>query len=67
MKKLIMGLGLVVLLAGCASEDHGNMGGTGDESWKTDSYNADHSGVQYHNNAVNGTGSPLVPYGNGGW
>lgn len=44
MKKLLMGLGLIVLLAGCASQDNG-MGGTGDESnesnqsMKTDTYN----------------------------
>jgi len=31
MKKLLMGLGLIALLAGCASQDR-NMGGTSDES-----------------------------------
>ena len=50
MKKLLMGLGLIALLAGCASQDNG-MGGTSDESnqsMKTDTF---------HNNASNGTGS----------
>jgi len=31
MKKLLMGLGLIALLAGCASQDR-DMGGTSDES-----------------------------------
>jgi hypothetical protein len=54
MKKLLMGLGLVALLAGCASNDENGMGGTGDESYKTDSI---HNSDQFHSNASNGTGS----------
>jgi uncharacterized lipoprotein YajG len=77
MKKILMGLGLVVLLAGCASNDNG-MGGTSDQpassqqsttsdqSMKTDSVNKDSSGnpTDFHNNAVNGTGSSAVPNNN---
>jgi hypothetical protein len=77
MKKILMSLGLVALLAGCASRDNG-MGGTSDESTiqrsttsdqslKTDSINKDSSGnpTDFHNNAVNGTGSTAVPNNNG--
>jgi hypothetical protein len=47
MKKLLMGLSLIVLLAGCASQDRDNdgMGGTSD---------------QFNNNATQGTGSNLA-------
>jgi uncharacterized lipoprotein YajG len=65
MKKLLMGLGLIVLLAGCASRDNG-MGGTSDESnqsMKTDTYNTN-SSDQFHNNANNGTGSSTAPGSN---
>jgi len=67
MKKLLMGLGLIALLAGCASQDNGNgMGGTSDESnqsMKTDTYNNSNSSDQFHNNANNGTGSSTAPSG----
>jgi hypothetical protein len=78
MKKLLMGLGLVVLLAGCASRENDNgMGGTSDQyqsttsdqSMKTDSINKDSSGNstdQFHNNAVNGTGSSTATNNNTG-
>ena len=63
MKKLLMGLSLIALLAGCASSDNG-MGGTSDNYYgaTTDnydnSYNYNHtSGAQFHNNATYGTGS----------
>jgi hypothetical protein len=57
MKKLLMGLGLAALLAGCASrEDNNGMGGTSDQSFKTDSINNTSSG-QFNNNANQGTGS----------
>lgn len=57
MKKLLMGLSLVALLAGCASRDKDNngMGGTSDQSFKTDSIN--NSSDQYNNNATHGTGA----------
>jgi len=63
MKKLLMGLGLVVLLAGCATrEDNNGMGGTSDQyqsttsdqSMKTDSINKTSSGAskdQINNNS----------------
>jgi hypothetical protein len=57
MKKLLMGLGLVVLLAGCASRDNG-MGGTGDElnqSVQTGSASSTPS-----DQFLNGTASPTV-------
>jgi len=61
MKKLLTGLGLIALLAGCASHDNGNgMGGTSDDSnqsMKTDSYNNTSGSSDQHNNASNGTGS----------
>jgi len=57
MKKLLMSLGLIALLAGCASHENGNgMGGTSDDSnqsMKTDSYNAS-----------NGTGSSTATNSN---
>ncbi|HWC61623.1 MAG TPA: hypothetical protein VHC44_18165 [Verrucomicrobiae bacterium] len=54
MKKLLIVVGLAALLAGCASNDNG-MGGTGDESMKTDSIN--NTSGQFHSNASNGTGT----------
>ena len=78
MKKLLMGLGLIALLAGCASNDNG-MGGTSDtdvnrssqssstDSMKTDTFNQKDSsatGDQFHNNAVNGTGSSTATNSN---
>ena len=63
MKKILMGLSLVALLAGCASRDNENgMGGTSDQSnqsMKTDSYNNNtpSSSDQYNNNATHGTGT----------
>jgi uncharacterized lipoprotein len=59
MKKLLMGLSLVALLAGCASrEDNNGMGGTSDQSYKSDSIN--NSSDQFNNNATQGTGSNLA-------
>jgi len=59
MKKLFLGLGLVALLAGCASHQNG-MGGTG-ESYnqsQTDEYNNNNnSSDQFNNNATQGTGT----------
>jgi hypothetical protein len=56
MKKLLAGLGLVTMLVGCASRDDNNgMGGTSDQSTKTDSIN--NSSDQYNNNATHGTGA----------
>ncbi len=55
MKKLLMSLGLGALIAGCASDNENGMGGTGDESWKTDSIH--NSSDEFHSNASNGTGS----------
>jgi len=44
MKKLLIALGLMALLAGCASHDNSNnMGGTSDQ--------------QYNNNATHGSGT----------
>jgi uncharacterized lipoprotein len=61
MKKLLMGLSLAALLAGCASRENNNgMGGTSDQSLKTDSINNTSSGNssdQYNNNATYGTGA----------
>jgi hypothetical protein len=64
MKKLLTGLGLVVLLAGCASQDNG-MGGTSDadRSMKTDTFNNGNSSDQWNNNATHGTGSSTMPAG----
>jgi hypothetical protein len=68
MKKLLMGLGLVVLLAGCASQDENNgMGGTSDQyqsttsdqSMKTDSINKTSSGADKSQN--NGMDSSTAP------
>jgi hypothetical protein len=59
MKKLLMGLGLIALLAGCASQDNG-MGGTSDESnqsMKTDTYN-NKSSDQFQNNATSSSTAP---------
>lgn len=58
MKKLFLGLGLVALLAGCASGNNG-MGGTGDEYNQESGYNSsgDNSSNQFHSNAANGTGT----------
>jgi len=57
MKKLLMGLGLIALLAGCASQDRG-MGGTSDESnqsIQTGSYSST-QGDQF----LNGTKAPAT-------
>ena len=60
MKKLLMGLSLIGLLAGCASHDNENgMGGTSDQYNKTDQYN-NNSSDQYNNNATHGTGAPTA-------
>jgi major membrane immunogen (membrane-anchored lipoprotein) len=65
MKKLLMGLGLIVLLAGCASQDNG-MGGTGDESnqsMKTDTYNNNNNNTDTSppsDQFLNGTQTPTV-------
>jgi hypothetical protein len=70
MKKLLMGLGLAVLLAGCASHEENGMGGTSDQeyqSMKTDTLNKQNSNDQndqFHNNANNGTGSSTAPNSN---
>jgi hypothetical protein len=45
MKKLLAVVGFAALLAGCASSNNG-MGGTGDESTKTDSLNENSNGSQ---------------------
>src|SRR6266511_2157321 len=76
MKKILMGLGLIALLAVCASHENSNgMGGTSDQttttsdqSMKTDSINKDSSGnsSDQHNNAVNGTGSSTATNSNTG-
>jgi len=67
MKKLLMGLGLVVLLAGCASHENENgMGGTSDQSMKTDQYNNNSSSDQYNNNATHGTGTSTATNSNNG-
>jgi hypothetical protein len=58
MKKLLMGLGLIALLAGCASQDNG-MGGAGDESnqsMQSGTYNSN-QGDQF----LNGTETPAPP------
>ena len=69
MKKLLMGLGLVVLLAGCASRENGNgMGGTSDDSMKTDSYNTGSasSNDQMPASTIDRSGSPTAPAVNNG-
>jgi len=48
MKKVFLALGLIALLAGCASNDNG-MGGTSDQY--------SNSSGQYHSNATLGTGT----------
>jgi hypothetical protein len=55
MKKLFLGLGLIALLAGCASRDNNGMGGTSDQY----NQNSDTSSStdQYNNNATHGTGT----------
>jgi len=45
MKKTLAVIGLAALLAGCASNNAG-MGGTGDESMKTDSINQNSNGSE---------------------
>lgn len=58
MKKILLGLILVALLAGCASRENDNgMGGTSDQYNKTDQYNSSNSSDQYNNNATHGTGT----------
>jgi hypothetical protein len=60
MKKLITILGAAALLAGCASHDNNNdgMGGSGEDTMKTDSiHNSGNGGSQFNNNATQGTGS----------
>ena len=58
MKKLFMVLGLAALLAGCASHENNGMGGTSDDTMKTDSiHNNSSSSDQFNNNATQGTGS----------
>lgn len=52
MKKLLMVVGLAAFLTGCCSSHEG---GTSEESMNSSS-----SGVQFHNNASNGTGSSMV-------
>ena len=63
-----MSLGLIALLAGCASHENGNgMGGTSDDSnqsLKTDSYNNTGGYSDQHNNASNGTGSSAAQNNN---
>ena len=60
MKKLLTCFSLAVLLVGCASHENGNgMGGTSDQSYKTDSIN--NSSDQFNNNATRGTGTDVAP------
>lgn len=73
MKKLLIGLSLVTLLVGCASRDNGNgMGGTADDSMKTDTYNTGSSSSdqqqqqQLNNDATDTTGTPGAPAVNNG-
>jgi hypothetical protein len=67
MKKLLTALGVAALLAGCASHENNGMGGTSDDTMKTDSMKTDsvnttgNSGSQYNNNATQGTGSSTAP------
>lgn len=58
MKKMFLGLSLIALLAGCASNDNG-MGGTRDNDRpnRTDEYNTNNSSDQFNNNATHGTGT----------
>jgi hypothetical protein len=57
MKKLFLGLGLIALLAGCASHENDNgMGGTSDQYNGTPNTGAS-SSDQYNNNATHGTGT----------
>ena len=65
MKKLFLGLGLIALLAGCASHENQNgMGGSSEDynRTKTDEYNTtNNSSDQFNNNATQGTGSTTAP------
>jgi len=62
MKKLLTALGVAALLAGCASHENNGMGGTSDDSMKTDSINnTGNGGSQFNNNATEGTGSSTAP------
>ncbi|HEY2082381.1 MAG TPA: lipoprotein [Verrucomicrobiae bacterium] len=58
MKKLFLGLGLIALLAGCASKENDNgMGGTSDQYNNTPAATGTSSSDQYNNNATHGTGT----------
>jgi hypothetical protein len=62
MKKLLTALGVAALLAGCASHENNGMGGTSDDTMKTDSINSTgNGGSQFNNNATQGTGSDTAP------
>jgi hypothetical protein len=62
MKKLLLGLSLIGLLAGCASTDNGNgMGGSSDQFNQTDQHDSSNSSDQFNNNATHGTGSSIAP------
>jgi hypothetical protein len=62
MKKLLTALGVAALLAGCASHENNGMGGTSDDTMKTDSINSTgNGGSQFNNNATQGTGSSTAP------
>jgi len=67
MKKLLTALGAAALLAGCASNDNNGMGGTSDDTMKTDSMKTDsvnstgNGSSQFNNNATQGTGSTTAP------
>jgi hypothetical protein len=60
MKKLLLGLGLIALLAGCASSNSG-MGGTSEESPQYVGKMAD----QYGSNATHGTGTSTATNSSG--
>ncbi|HLX70951.1 MAG TPA: hypothetical protein VKV04_15100 [Verrucomicrobiae bacterium] len=51
MKKLVLALAMIGLLAGCASQDNG-AGGTSDQD--------NNSTGQYNNNTTKGTGTPMT-------
>jgi uncharacterized lipoprotein len=62
MKKLLMGLGLIALLAGCASQNNG-MGGTSDESnqsMQTGTYSSAPPPGDQFLNGVNSS-APIAP------
>lgn len=62
MKKLLTVVAAVVMLAGCASHEDNGMGGTSDDTMKTDSINNSGNGSsQFNNNATQGTGSSTAP------